>query len=340
MPFRQIKTEPDDGDYGDGDPGDRGEFPAKHDSYTARVNEPATDEDEGDPQDEEDEEEEKPVKQEVLPGGTAAKAKGLPSAVSRVSEWRSSSCASRAGPSERAGGQGRGPGPLKGRLQRRRLPNKELSRELSKELNQEIQKTEGRLSGAHDPGLATPTPTPTSANRGRRPPKRENPSTDRDCRSIKTEEPPKTRRSPTGRGGRAAKAEDTSADPNRTPAIKSEPESEGEEPKPHKQPKRPPNNKDESARGAGRFSPPPSLGCSRTSAVPSRPTHPMHNKLHPPMERHVIRPPPISPPPDRLPLADGGTHALRRELWRTVFSRLTHGDLCTCMSVCKTWNRW
>uniref|UniRef100_A0A8C5AEB8 [histone H3]-dimethyl-L-lysine(36) demethylase n=1 Tax=Gadus morhua TaxID=8049 RepID=A0A8C5AEB8_GADMO len=160
--------------------------------------------------------EEKPVKQEVNPGDAEVKIKVPPTAASRVSDWRSSSCASRAGPSEAIGGQGRGPGPLKGRLQRRVKPS-----------------TDGN---------------------------------------------------------------------------------------------------------AGRFSPPP-LGCSRPPAVPPRPTHPLH-KLHPPTERHVIRPPPISPPPDRLPLANGRTHALRRELWRAVFGQLTHGELCTCMRVCKTWNRW
>ncbi|XP_030210272.1 lysine (K)-specific demethylase 2Bb isoform X3 [Gadus morhua] len=322
--FRQIKTEPDDGDYGDAPSGDQGEFLAKQDRYRdpPHVKEPATDEDEGGPQGEE--EEEKPVKQEVNPGDAEVKIKVPPTAASRVSDWRSSSCASRAGPSEAIGGQGRGPGPLKGRLQRRRLPNKELSRELSKELNPEI-----------NPGLAPP-PTPTSANRGRRPPKRVKPSTDGSCRSIKTEEPPDPQPILTNHGGRTVKAEEASANPSRRPAIKSEPQGEGEEPKPH-QPKRALHSQD-ATQDAGRFSPPP-LGCSRPPAVPPRPTHPLH-KLHPPTERHVIRPPPISPPPDRLPLANGRTHALRRELWRAVFGQLTHGELCTCMRVCKTWNRW
>uniref|UniRef100_A0A3Q3WH55 Uncharacterized protein n=1 Tax=Mola mola TaxID=94237 RepID=A0A3Q3WH55_MOLML len=58
------------------------------------------------------------------------------------------------------------------------------------------------------------------------------------------------------------------------------------------------------------------------------------------MERHVIRPPPISPPPDRLPLNDGEEHVMRREVWMSVFSHLTHRDLCVCMRVCRTWNRW
>lgn len=58
------------------------------------------------------------------------------------------------------------------------------------------------------------------------------------------------------------------------------------------------------------------------------------------MERHVIRPPPISPPPDRLPLSDGESHVMRREAWMSVFGHLTHKDLCVGMRVCRTWNRW
>ncbi|XP_031434162.1 lysine-specific demethylase 2B isoform X2 [Clupea harengus] len=59
-----------------------------------------------------------------------------------------------------------------------------------------------------------------------------------------------------------------------------------------------------------------------------------------PQERHVIRPPPISPPPDSLLLANGRQHVMRREVWMAVFTHLTHQDLCVCMRVCKTWNRW
>nr|XP_023664378.1 lysine-specific demethylase 2B-like isoform X2 [Paramormyrops kingsleyae] len=58
------------------------------------------------------------------------------------------------------------------------------------------------------------------------------------------------------------------------------------------------------------------------------------------MERHVIRPPPISPPPDCLPLDGGQTHVMRREVWMSVFRHLSHKELCVCMRVCKTWNRW
>ncbi|XP_061118604.1 lysine (K)-specific demethylase 2Bb isoform X2 [Conger conger] len=59
-----------------------------------------------------------------------------------------------------------------------------------------------------------------------------------------------------------------------------------------------------------------------------------------PMERHVIRPPPISPPPDQLTLERGDAHPMRREGWMAVFHHLTHAELCVCMRVCKTWNRW
>ncbi|KAL6456200.1 hypothetical protein MHYP_G00347420 [Metynnis hypsauchen] len=58
------------------------------------------------------------------------------------------------------------------------------------------------------------------------------------------------------------------------------------------------------------------------------------------MERHVIRPPPICPPPDRLPLADGRSHVAQREAWMAIFSHLSHQELCVCMRVCRTWNRW
>uniref|UniRef100_S4RR64 Lysine (K)-specific demethylase 2Bb n=1 Tax=Petromyzon marinus TaxID=7757 RepID=S4RR64_PETMA len=58
------------------------------------------------------------------------------------------------------------------------------------------------------------------------------------------------------------------------------------------------------------------------------------------LERHVIKPPLVSPPPDALPLGDGGSHPLRREAWLGVFRFLSHRDLCVCMRVCKTWNRW
>ncbi|XP_068616979.1 lysine (K)-specific demethylase 2Ba [Brachionichthys hirsutus] len=81
------------------------------------------------------------------------------------------------------------------------------------------------------------------------------------------------------------------------------------------------------------------LGFNRSTPT-SRPAPPHSPPKCVQMERHVIRPPPISPPPDRLPLKDGKTHVIQREVWMKIFSYLTHPELCVCMRVCKTWNRW
>lgn len=88
---------------------------------------------------------------------------------------------------------------------------------------------------------------------------------------------------------------------------------------------------------------PSPLGWSRAAPVAPACPRPLPCRSPPkcvPMERHVIRPPPISPPPDTLPLSGGGAHAMRREAWMVVFGHLTHRDLCVCMRVCRTWNRW
>ncbi|XP_053557719.1 lysine-specific demethylase 2B isoform X3 [Bombina bombina] len=124
--------------------------------------------------------------------------------------------------------------------------------------------------------------------------------------------------------------------------IKSEPESEGEEPK---------KCINSSAERIRRFSKevngtPKEF---RNQLFPSPRTTPRVITRPPPslsppkcmqMERHVIRPPPISPPPDSLPLENGTSHVMQREVWMTIFSYLSHRDLCICMRVCKTWNRW
>ncbi|KAM4616430.1 lysine (K)-specific demethylase 2Ba isoform 3-T3 [Polymixia lowei] len=81
------------------------------------------------------------------------------------------------------------------------------------------------------------------------------------------------------------------------------------------------------------------LGFNRSTPT-TRPVPPRSPPKCVQMERHVIRPPPISPPPDRLPLKDGKTHILQREMWMKVFGNLTHRELCVCMRICKTWNRW
>ncbi|XP_029018239.1 lysine (K)-specific demethylase 2Ba isoform X2 [Betta splendens] len=81
------------------------------------------------------------------------------------------------------------------------------------------------------------------------------------------------------------------------------------------------------------------LGFNRSTPT-NRPVPPRSPPKCVQMERHVIRPPPISPPPDRLPLKDGKTHMMQREVWMKIFRYLTHQELCVCMRVCKTWNRW
>ncbi|XP_070759895.1 lysine (K)-specific demethylase 2Ba isoform X2 [Enoplosus armatus] len=81
------------------------------------------------------------------------------------------------------------------------------------------------------------------------------------------------------------------------------------------------------------------LGFNRSTPT-NRPVPPHSPPKCVQMERHVIRPPPISPPPDRLPLKDGKTHVIQREVWMKIFGYLTHQELCVCMRVCKTWNRW
>uniref|UniRef100_A0A8C6PEV9 Lysine-specific demethylase 2B n=1 Tax=Nothobranchius furzeri TaxID=105023 RepID=A0A8C6PEV9_NOTFU len=85
------------------------------------------------------------------------------------------------------------------------------------------------------------------------------------------------------------------------------------------------------------------LGWNRNTPIKPMCSRPLPRRSPPKyiqMERHVIRPPPISPPPDRLPLSDGEAHVVWRETWMKVFSHLTHKDLCVCMRVCRTWNRW
>lgn len=144
------------------------------------------------------------------------------------------------------------------------------------------------------------------------------------------------------------RAEDCLANENRQP-LKSEPESENEEPK-----KLFRNGSDPGEQRAhlkakemngtwelrhfypNQITP---LGFNRSTHT-TRPVPPRSPPKCVQMERHVIRPPPISPPPDRLPLKDGKTHSIQREVWMKIFSYLPHEELCVCMRVCKTWNRW
>uniref|UniRef100_A0A8C8GD41 Lysine (K)-specific demethylase 2Ba n=1 Tax=Oncorhynchus tshawytscha TaxID=74940 RepID=A0A8C8GD41_ONCTS len=145
------------------------------------------------------------------------------------------------------------------------------------------------------------------------------------------------------------KTEDCLANENRQP-LKVEPESENEEPKrgfrigsdlggerPHLRTKEMNGTPWELRHFyPSQITP---LGFNRSSPG-TRPLPPRSPPKCVQMERHVIRPPPISPPPDRLPLVDGKTHAVQREVWMKLFGHFTHKELCVCMRVCKTWNRW
>ncbi|KAF7668988.1 hypothetical protein LDENG_00262240 [Lucifuga dentata] len=145
------------------------------------------------------------------------------------------------------------------------------------------------------------------------------------------------------------KMEDCLANENRQP-LKVEPETENEEPKrlfhncnelgdqrPHLRTREMNGNSWELRHFyPSQITP---LGFNRSTPT-NRPVPPRSPPKCVQMERHVIRPPPISPPPDGLPLKDGRTHVLQREVWMKVFGYLTHQELCVCMRVCKTWNRW
>ncbi|XP_013986248.2 lysine-specific demethylase 2B isoform X5 [Salmo salar] len=264
------------------------------------------------------------------------------------------SCSSspRAGPSsEGCDAPEKTPGQLKAR-KRRRLPNKELSKELSKELNLEIQKTEDCLANQNRRPLKRED---SPANNSRRPLKTEDSSTNPNRRPLKTEDSPanhnrrpiKTEDGLSNHNRRPLKTEDRLVNQNHRP-MKTEPESDGEEPKP----KRPLNNctsdlgdwlhpRGRELNGTPRQISP--LGWNRSPPITPICPRPPPCRSPPKcvqMERHVIRPPPISPPPDRLPLEDGQTHMMHREVWMAVFGHLAHRDLCVCMRVCKTWNRW
>ncbi|XP_033973627.1 lysine (K)-specific demethylase 2Ba isoform X1 [Trematomus bernacchii] len=143
------------------------------------------------------------------------------------------------------------------------------------------------------------------------------------------------------------KTEDCLANENRQP-LKVEPQTENEEPKRlfrNELGDQRPHLKNKEMNGTpwelrhfypSQITP---LGFNRSTPT-NRPVPPHSPPKCVQMERHVIRPPPISPPPDRLPLKDGKSHVIQREVWMKIFGYLTHQELCVCMRVCKTWNRW
>ncbi|XP_046386449.1 jmjC domain-containing histone demethylation protein 1-like isoform X1 [Ischnura elegans] len=57
---------------------------------------------------------------------------------------------------------------------------------------------------------------------------------------------------------------------------------------------------------------------------------------------HVVRPapPPPLPEPPRPPGSRYANPALDKSVMLPVFERLSSGDLCRCMRVCRAWNRW
>lgn len=208
---------------------------------------------------------------------------------------------------------------------RRRLPNRELSSELSKELNLEIQRTEDTLANENRQPLR-----PDPADSG--------PDHD-DHEASENEEPKRPYRNGTtgnllaglrdGRGG---------GDLDRVSGGGGGGGGVGGGERPHLR-AREMNGTPWELRhfyGPPQITP---LGFNRSSPA-IRPLPPRSPPKCVQMERHVIRPPPISPPPERLPLADGRSHVAQREVWMAIFSHMSHRDLCVCMRVCKTWNRW
>ncbi|XP_069580527.1 lysine (K)-specific demethylase 2Bb isoform X1 [Brachyistius frenatus] len=344
--LRQIKTENDHGDEED-EQEDHEEDGLSLDRMHLKEKNEYDDDD----QEEDAEEEEVGTKERDSPAEDRAKA--LLSPLLRTSTAResdqSSTTSPRAGPSSESGdAQERSSAQLKARHQRRRLPNKEMS----KDFNQDIPKTEVSLSNQRHGSVKTED---GPANHNRRPLKNEDSAANQNRKPLKTED------STTNLSRRALKTEEGSANQNRQPLktedslanrnhrpIKSEPENEVDEQKP----RWPLNNgsgdlgdwlrhRGREVNGTPRgYSP---LGWSRSTPITPICPRPLPCRSPPKciqMERHVIRPPPISPPPDRLPLNDGEAHVMRRETWMTVFGHLTHRDLCVCMRVCRTWNRW
>ena len=58
------------------------------------------------------------------------------------------------------------------------------------------------------------------------------------------------------------------------------------------------------------------------------------------MQKYVIRPAPVPPPPKTVEMENGEKHPLDQDAWKVVFSQLEPHDLARCLRVCKTWYRW
>ncbi|KAM9306545.1 lysine (K)-specific demethylase 2Bb isoform 2-T2 [Pholidichthys leucotaenia] len=260
---------------------------------------------------------------------------------------QSLSGSSKAGPSAGEAANDAIASQLKARHQRKRPPNRDAG-------NQEVPKTDGFPSNQKHGTVKTED---ALTNHGHRPLKTEESPTNQNRKQLKTEDPT-ANQSP-----KDLKAEEAMANQNRPP-LKTE---DGSVNQNHRPIKAEPEAEEQKSRwllnngsgdlgdwlqhrggrevnGTPRGHSPPSWNRS-TPIAPVTPPCPRPPPCRSPpkciqMERHVIRPPPISPPPDRLPLNDGEEHVMRREVWMTVFGHLSHGDLCVCMRVCRTWNRW
>ncbi|XP_041826083.1 lysine-specific demethylase 2B isoform X2 [Melanotaenia boesemani] len=340
--LRQIKTENDHGDE-DEEREDHEEDRLSLDSMHFKEK----NEYDVEVQEDDTEEEETVTKERDSSADDKTKVLSNPLLRARESD-HSSSNSPRAGPSSESGDtQERSSAQLKARHQCRRLP-----KEASKELKQEISKTEDSLSNQKHGSVKTED---GSANHNRRPLKNEDSVTSQNRKPLKTDD------STTNQTRRAIKIEEGLANQNRQPLktedcltnqnhkpVKSEPETEVEDQKPRWPLNNGSGDLGDWLRHRGRevngaqhgYSP---INWSRSTPITPMGPRPLPRRSPPKciqMERHVIRPPPISPPPDRLPLNDGEAHVMRRETWMTVFSHLTHRDLCVCMRVCRTWNRW
>lgn len=339
--MQQIKTENDHREE------DEGQWDHEEDAISLdRMHFRRKNENDSELQDEDTEEEEPAVKEKD--GGTHDKTKALVSPLLRTSSARegdlSSSNSPRAGPSSESGdGQEKSSSQLKARHQRRRHPNKGLNKELS----QEMLKMEDSLSNQK----LSAEKTENNAHY-RRPLKNEDSLTNQNCKPIKTEETqnrraPKLEHSVANYHRQPLKTEDSSGNQNRSP-VKAEPGSEADEQKPRWPLNNGSSDLGDWLRHRGRevngtprgYSP---LSWNRSTPITPLCPRPLPRRSPPKcvqMERHVIRPPPISPPPDTLPLNEGEAHVMRREVWMKVFSHLPHRDLCVCMRVCRAWNRW
>lgn len=287
-------------------------------------------------------------------GAAEVKSKVLVNPLLRTSAARekeqSSSTSPRAGPSSDAGEpQERSSAHAKARHQRKRPSAKELS----KDFNQEATKTEDCVSNQnHSPVKKEDGPV----HHNRRPLKSEDSLSNQNRKSLKPEDSNgsqsrraiKLEESLANKNRRPLKAEDSLTNQNH-PHVKAEPENMASEQKAKWNLNNGSSDLGDWLRHSGRdrsekqLPAYPPLGWSRTPQIAPVCPRPLPCRSPPKciqMERHVIRPPPISPPPDKLPLNSGDAHVMRRETWMAVFSHLTHRDLCVCMRVCRTWNRW